>query len=53
MYLWIWDRLPGGTLVKSLISAGLVLGVVAVLWFWVFPVVEPVVVPFDDVQVGP
>ena len=52
MYLWIWDRLPGNTLVKSLISAGLILGIVAVLWFWVFPAAEPLL-PFDDAQVGP
>jgi hypothetical protein len=52
VYLWIWDRLPGGVLVKTLISTGLVLAVVAVLWFWVFPAAEPLL-PFDDVQVGP
>jgi hypothetical protein len=53
VYLWLWDRLPGNVLAKSLISTGLILGVVAVLWFWVFPTVEPVLLPFDDVQVGP
>ena len=52
MYAWIWDRLPGGLLAKTLISTALVLGVVAVLWFWAFPAAEPLL-PFDDVQVGP
>jgi hypothetical protein len=52
MYLWLWDRLPGGLLGKILISTGILLAVVAVLWFWVFPVAEPLL-PFDDVQVGP
>jgi len=37
VYLWIWDRLPGGLLAKILVSTGLILAVVAVLWFWVFP----------------
>jgi len=52
MYLWLWERLPGNRLAKTLTSVGLVLGVVALLWFWVFPLVEPVL-PFYDSQVGP
>jgi hypothetical protein len=29
----------------------LVAAAVAVLWYWVFPAIEPLL-PFDDVQVG-
>jgi hypothetical protein len=49
--MWLWDRLPGPLYAKILISSGLILAVVAVLWFWVFPAAEPLL-PFDDVQVG-
>ena len=51
MYLWIWDRLPGGRLAKALISAGLILAAAAVLWFWVFPAADTLL-PFNDAQVG-
>lgn len=37
MYSWIWHRLPGPTAVRAAIATALVLGVVAVLWFWVYP----------------
>jgi hypothetical protein len=50
VYAWIWHRLPfglPGKIVGSLLLAAL-FG--AVLWFWVFPAVEPLL-PFDDVQV--
>ncbi len=50
MYAWIWRRLPFGLPGKVIGSALLVVAVVAVLWFWVFPAAEPLL-PFDDVQV--
>jgi len=52
MYAWIWRKLPFGLYGKlggSLLLASL-FGVL--LWFWVFPAVEPALTPFDDVQVG-
>lgn len=50
MYVWIWRHLPGGRLAKSLQSFLLFLGVVALLFFFVFPWVEPRL-PFNDVTV--
>lgn len=50
MYSWIWRRLPGNGGVKAVCSVLLVLAVAAVLWFWIFPLAEPLL-PFDDVQV--
>lgn len=52
MYAWIWRKLPFGLYGKigaSLILAG---AISALLWFVVFPWIEPFVMPFDDVQVG-
>ncbi|MFI9553901.1 hypothetical protein [Nonomuraea endophytica] len=40
MYAWIWARLPGGTWVKRLCAVALAAGVVAVLWFGLFPLVD-------------
>jgi hypothetical protein len=51
MYLWIWDRLPGSRLIKALISTGLILAVMALLWFWLFPLADTLL-PFNDAQVG-
>ena len=51
MYAWIWRHLPGGTGSKALLSLVLVLGVVALLLFVVFPWAEPHL-PFNDVTVG-
>jgi hypothetical protein len=51
MYGWIWARLPGGTLVRALLSTLLFLLVVAVLFTWVFPWAEPLL-PFNDVTVN-
>jgi putative effector of murein hydrolase LrgA (UPF0299 family) len=51
MYTWIWRKLPLGLPGKIVGSVLLVAAVVAILWFWVFPAVEPAL-PFDDVQVG-
>jgi hypothetical protein len=51
MYGWIWRQLPGGTAVKGLTATVLVVVVVALLLFVVFPWVEPHL-PFNDVTVG-
>lgn len=50
MYGWIWRHLPGNTLVRALISAVLVVGVVYLLFSYVFPWAEPLL-PFNDVTV--
>lgn len=50
MYGWIWRHLPGNTLVRSLISAALVFGVIFLLFEYVFPWAEPIL-PFNDVAV--
>lgn len=53
MYEWIWRKLPfglPGKIIGSLLLIGLA---VWLLWYHVFPAVEPLL-PFDDVQVeGP
>ncbi|MEW2356059.1 hypothetical protein [Spirillospora sp. NPDC029432] len=41
MYAWIWRRLPGGWKLKTAVAAALVLVVVLVLWYGVFPWLEP------------
>ena len=50
MYVWIWRHLPGGLPGRLLGSLLLLAGVVAVLFLWVFPAVEPLL-PFNDVTV--
>lgn len=50
MYAWIWRVLPGGVASKSLLALTLLLSVVALLLFVVFPWVEPAL-PFNDVTV--
>lgn len=51
MYAWLWRHLPGGTLERlGLAAAGLVV-VGAVLWYFVFPWVEPKL-QFDHGTVG-
>jgi len=50
MYAWIWRHLPGPTAVRVLIAIALFVAVVAVLFVWVFPWVEPRL-PFTDVTV--
>jgi hypothetical protein len=37
MYAWIWRRLPGRPRVKAAWAALLVLALIALLWFLVFP----------------
>jgi hypothetical protein len=50
MYAWIWNHLPGPVPVRVLISAVLLLAIVAALFLWVFPWLEPRL-PFTDVTV--
>jgi hypothetical protein len=50
VYAWIWRHLPGGTRSKTLLALLLVLAVVALLMFVVFPWVEPEL-PFNQVTV--
>jgi hypothetical protein len=51
VYGWIWTRLPGNVAIKALLSVVLLVAVVALLWFVVFPWAEPLL-PFGDVTVG-
>lgn len=50
MYVWIWRRLPGGLPGKLAGCLVLLLGVCALLFYVVFPFVEPRL-PFGDVTV--
>ena len=50
MYAWIWRHLPGPLVVRIGLAAVLILGVVALLMFVVFPWVEPLL-PFNNVTV--
>jgi hypothetical protein len=50
VYAWIWRRLPGGLPGKLLGSLLLLSAAVLLLFFVVFPAVEPLL-PFDDVTV--
>jgi hypothetical protein len=50
VYSFLWRIFPGGVLGKLLCSVVLLAGVVAVLWFVVFPWVDPLL-PFNDVTV--
>ena len=50
MYAWVWRRLPGPWPAKAALAILLFLAVVAVLFLWVFPWVEPRL-PFTDVTV--
>ena len=51
MYGWIWRTLPGGVVAKLLGCLVLLALVVLLLFFVVFPAVEPLL-PFADVTVG-
>jgi hypothetical protein len=51
MYVWIWRHLPGGTWAKVGQATLIVLAVIALLFFVVFPWAEPYL-PFDHVEVG-
>ena len=50
MYRWIWDRMPFGVPGKLAGMAMLLVGVVGLLWFVIFPAADPLL-PFNDVQV--
>lgn len=51
MYAWIWRHIPFRQWqLKAAVSLVLALGIAALLWYQVFPSVEPLL-PFDDVQV--
>ena len=50
MYTWIWRTLPGGLPGKTVLSLLLLTAVVLLLFFVVFPAVEPLL-PFSDVTV--
>jgi hypothetical protein len=50
VYSWIWRHLPGPTVAKIGSCFVLFLAVVALLFFVVFPYVEPRL-PFNDVTV--
>lgn len=51
MYAWIWRQLPGNAAVKLCIFLLLVAGIIALLWFVVFPWAERFL-PFGDVTVS-
>ena len=50
MYAWLWRKLPGRPLIRALTAAVLVAAAVAVLWYVVFPLLEPLVT-LDEVTV--
>jgi hypothetical protein len=52
MYAWVWRKLPGGWPGKLAGSFALLLGVLALLFFIVFPWAEPRL-PFNHVTVSP
>lgn len=51
MYVWIWRHLPGPLAVKLVQTLVLLLAVVALLLFVVFPWIEPHL-PISQVTVG-
>jgi hypothetical protein len=51
MYGWIWRHLPGPMAARIALAVVLVVGVVALLFFVVFPFVDPLL-PFNDVTAG-
>jgi hypothetical protein len=51
MYVWIWRHLPGPLALRLLQTALLLAAAVALLFFLVFPAVEPLL-PYSDVTVG-
>jgi hypothetical protein len=50
MYVWLWRHLPGGRPGKVVGSLALLVGVLALLFFLVFPWAEKRL-PFNDVSV--
>ncbi len=51
MYTWIWRHLPGPVAVKTLEALVIIVAVVALLFFVIFPWLEPYL-PFDHVTTG-
>jgi hypothetical protein len=51
MYPWLWRRLPGGPVVRTVLAALLLALVVLLLFTVVFPWVTPRL-PFSDVTVS-
>lgn len=49
MYSWIWRKLPGGMPGKLIGSVALTAGMLALLWFVVFPAVRPMM-PWSNVD---
>jgi hypothetical protein len=47
MYGWLWRRLPFGTPGKIAISAVVIVAVAALLWYVVFPAIDPLM-PFNQ-----
>lgn len=52
MYGWIWRVLPGGLAGKLVGSAALLIGALALLFYVVFPRVEPLM-PYENSGVTP
>ena len=50
MYVWVWRHLPGGLPGKLVGSLALLVGVLALLFFLLFPWAEKRL-PFNDVSV--
>ena len=50
MYSWLWRIFPGGPFGKTACTLVLLLGIAALLWFVLFPWVDPLL-PFNDVTV--
>lgn len=51
MYGWLWRRLPGPWPVRLVETVALLVGVVALLFYIVFPAADPHL-PFNDVTVN-
>ena len=47
MYSWLWRRLPGNALMRTVIATVLFVALVYVLFQWVFPRLEPLL-PFGE-----
>ncbi|MGR6913341.1 unnamed protein product [[Actinomadura] parvosata subsp. kistnae] len=50
MYAWLWRKLPGRPLARVLTAVALAAAAGAVLWYAVFPLLEPAVT-LDEVTV--
>ena len=51
MYGWMWSRLPGPVPVRVLITFLFALLLIAVLFLWVFPVIDEMLL-IDDSEVS-